>query len=364
MFRSKIVFILGAGSSKEVGMPTGDELKNIIHEKLNFRFDWSKQESGDRKIPEQLRQYVASIGQRDTNSYYEAARTIKKALPLSISIDNVIEAYNHDSNAELMGKVSIVSSILGAEQNSKLYFNRRGEAETINFRETNLSWFNLFFKMLHENVNKNAVQSIFDNVSFINFNYDRCLEQYIYYALKEYYSLADQEAEELVKKLKVIRPYGSVGEWSSTNTRKEGVVAFAEENVDLFAISKKIKTFSEQLEESDELKELRSLISSAEIVVFLGFAFHRQNMNLMRLEKQNNITKRVYATAYGISSPDCVVLKAELQQFFNAKVDSESIELRNDLTCHGLMSAYWRSLTTNIESSAERTREPKKRKKD
>ena len=218
--------------------------------------------------------------------------------------------------------------------------------------------------MLHENVNKNAVQSIFDNVSFINFNYDRCLEQYLFYALKEYYTLADQEADSLVKKLKIIRPYGSVGEWSNTNTHKAGVVAFAEERVDLFAISKKIKTFSEQLEESDELKELRGLISNAEIVVFLGFAFHRQNMNLMRLEQKDISTKRVYATAYGISPPDCAVLKEELQQFFNSKIEPDKIELRNDLTCHGLMSAYWRSLTTNIESNAAQADESKKRKKN
>lgn len=364
MFRSKIVFILGAGSSKEIGMPTGDELKDRIHEKLSFRFDMGRQEAGDRIIAEQLRRYVVSKGEREMTAYYEAAHTIKKALPLSISIDNVIEAHSHDPHAELMGKVSIVSSILGAELNSKLYFSRRNGAETINFRETNSSWFNLFFKMLHENVNKNAVQSIFDNVSFINFNYDRCLEQYLYYALKEYYTLADQETDGLIKKIKIIRPYGSVGEWSSTNTRKEGVVAFAEENMDLFTISKKIKTFSEQLEESDELKELRSLISNAEIVVFLGFAFHRQNMNLMRLEQQDIAAKRVYATAFGISPPDCAVLKEEIQQFFNSKVEPDKIELRNDLTCHGLMGAYWRSLTTNIESNAAQADKPKKHKQD
>ena len=146
MFRSKIVFILGAGSSKEIGMPTGDELKDRIYERLSFRFDMGRQESGDRVIAEQLRSYVATKGEREMTSYYEAARTIKKALPLSISIDNVIEAHSHDPNAELMGKVSIVSSILGAELSSKLYFSRRGGAETINFRDTNSSWFNLFSK--------------------------------------------------------------------------------------------------------------------------------------------------------------------------------------------------------------------------
>ncbi len=39
MFKSKTTFIIGAGASKEVGMPVGTELAEIIHDKCDLRFD-------------------------------------------------------------------------------------------------------------------------------------------------------------------------------------------------------------------------------------------------------------------------------------------------------------------------------------
>jgi hypothetical protein len=38
MFRTRTVFVLGAGSSKEVDFPLGDELKQVIAERLLIKF--------------------------------------------------------------------------------------------------------------------------------------------------------------------------------------------------------------------------------------------------------------------------------------------------------------------------------------
>lgn len=60
MFRSKIVFVLGAGSSAEVNMPTGEQLKDKIINKLNFRADeWPhKLSSGDQRIYTGIRSHI------------------------------------------------------------------------------------------------------------------------------------------------------------------------------------------------------------------------------------------------------------------------------------------------------------------
>jgi len=39
MFKSKTLFVVGAGASQEAGLPTGTELKSIIAEKLDITFD-------------------------------------------------------------------------------------------------------------------------------------------------------------------------------------------------------------------------------------------------------------------------------------------------------------------------------------
>jgi NAD-dependent SIR2 family protein deacetylase len=46
MFRSKTLFVVGAGASSEAGLPTGYELKNKIAELLNFHFEHFEQQSG------------------------------------------------------------------------------------------------------------------------------------------------------------------------------------------------------------------------------------------------------------------------------------------------------------------------------
>lgn len=58
MFKSKTVFIVGAGASCEAGLPSGDTLKERIAELLDIRFnDWgSDQISGDRRIVKALRE--------------------------------------------------------------------------------------------------------------------------------------------------------------------------------------------------------------------------------------------------------------------------------------------------------------------
>jgi hypothetical protein len=55
MFKSKTLFVVGAGASCEVGLPTGEKLKGLIAQKVNIAFsDGVKQRSGDHEITEAL----------------------------------------------------------------------------------------------------------------------------------------------------------------------------------------------------------------------------------------------------------------------------------------------------------------------
>jgi hypothetical protein len=60
----KTVFVVGAGASKEVNLPTGLELRAVIADFLNIRFaDFGNQTHGDKLVMEALQnEYAASRG--------------------------------------------------------------------------------------------------------------------------------------------------------------------------------------------------------------------------------------------------------------------------------------------------------------
>jgi len=105
MFKSKTLFIVGAGASKEAGLPVGNELTATISEKIDIKFrNFNEQISGEYEISDALRQHTRNIGEPgEFNSYLNACWRIRDAMPQAISIDNFIEAHQGDEKIELCG---------------------------------------------------------------------------------------------------------------------------------------------------------------------------------------------------------------------------------------------------------------------
>jgi hypothetical protein len=258
MFRSKTVFVLGAGASQEVGLPVGEGLKKIIAEKIYITFDdfGSRQTSGDHQIMTALWEHTMLPNRMkgDPNPYIHAAWKLRDALPQAISIDNLLDAYREDERFKTCGKLSIVSSILEAEKASKIYYNPI-ERQKINFGSLDETWFAGFIKILTENVPHRDIENIFDNVGILNFNYDRCIEHYLHESLQNYYSLEANVVSELINKIQILHPYGSVGKlpWQNSNNTQ---VPYGSERTNLLALAKQIKTFNERVHEADEIKQI------------------------------------------------------------------------------------------------------------
>jgi hypothetical protein len=66
MFKSKTVFIVGAGASQEAGLPTGAQLKDAIAKKLNITYkvgiDPTSPDTGDGAIAWALVEHVKKTG--------------------------------------------------------------------------------------------------------------------------------------------------------------------------------------------------------------------------------------------------------------------------------------------------------------
>jgi hypothetical protein len=72
------------------------------------------------------------------------------------------------------------------------------------------------------------------------------------------------------------------------------------------------------MEDKAIVDELRGEVDEAETIVFLGFAFHPQNMRLIAQPSDGQVArgKRVFATAVGFSSDDISVIKRQIVGLF------------------------------------------------
>ncbi|MDR4496728.1 MAG: hypothetical protein MRK02_02200 [Candidatus Scalindua sp.] len=346
------VFVIGAGASKEAGLPTGSELKREISKLLDITFNsLGYRDSGDPTIEEALcllvRQPDGTKG--NINPYLDAAHHIIDALPLAISIDNFIDAHQDNDKIVLCGKLAIVRSILDAEKKSLLYFERQKIDSNIDFVTLEKTWYIPFFKLLTENCNKNDLQTRFKSITLIIFNYDRCIEHFIYYALQNYYKLPETEAAMLVKNIKIFHPYGEVGTLPWIHPK--GAVEFGSKPYpkDLLDIAKQIKTFTEGVTPNlSEIKEIREHMFLTSKLVFLGFAFHELNMDLISpssLYDKNQFGRIMcFATTLMISDSDKEIIEEQIKDLYrnNTRIDTR-VKMAN-LKCGDFFSGFWRSL--------------------
>lgn len=341
------VFVIGAGASTEAKLPTSYELKSEISRLLDIRFHFDEQKSGDHAITAALRIIVRGTDGRngDINPYLHEAWNIRDAMPQAISIDNFIDAHRDNDKIALCGKLAIVRSILDAEKKSLLHFERERIDSTIDFPSLEQTWYIRFFQLLTEGCAKNDLAQRFKSIALIIFNYDRCIEHFLYYALQNYYKLSENEAAELVKNINIYHPYGDVGTlpWPDG----DGVMKFGAEPTpnQLLELSKKIKTFAEGTDPgSSEILEIRKHMSVADRVTFMGFAFHKLNMQLIAPAHVDGSRKswgKCFATAFGISDSDQEVIDGQIKELYRNKI---SVRMAN-LPCSDFFTEFWRSLS-------------------
>ena len=226
-------------------------------------------------------------------------------------------------------------------------------AETGQYRELNelkKSWFFDFAKNLNDGVPKQEIYRIFDKVTFVIFNYDRCFEHFMFNTLRQLYGLSEQEAAEIMQRLKIIHPYGTIGElpWQSP----EGIpFGFTANRANMEYMIRRIKTYTEQIEKSATLGALKDAVVNADTIVFLGFSYHPENMKLLTVDHSGAI-ERVFGTAKDISAADIAIIKKHVRHMVGGAplgtrgmggLLNEQLFI-NDQPCVGLLQEFSRSL--------------------
>jgi hypothetical protein len=343
MTRNKTVFVLGAGASYEFGLPVGDTLKEQISKLLSYKEDdFGNLSGGDATISNALR-YLSQANGGDGRAapYFNAAKIISNALPLAFSIDNFLHNHNHDEHVKACGKLGIVRSILKAEQSSKLY---DADGGMIQFDKCKETWAVRFMRLITEQCPLADLPDRLAKLVFIVFNYDRCLEHFLAHALKLSYGISMEQACGIVDDMEIYHPYGTVGNlpWMSKHKGREISFGGSPNTGNLLELAKEIKTFTEStdIHESDILA-IRGSIQNAERMIFLGYAYHPLNMNLLIGDSpRSNVTRRVFGTAYGMSASDTTTIR----DYLDNTLFAPSAKVRNDVTCFNIFHEYSRSL--------------------
>ncbi|TCU38757.1 hypothetical protein [Rhizobium azibense] len=341
MFEQRTVFIVGAGASREINFPTGAELTGIIANKVHIAFSngWEPT-SGDKRVIGAIQHHLNQKGERDGNPYYHAGRAIASGMAQAISIDNYLHAHAEEDIITWVGKLGIAASILEAEKRSTLAPDR--DRETVDLSAVSNSWYTPFFQMLTEGIQRTALDGIFDNVAFITFNYDRCIEHYLMHAIANYFRIDHREAQALVHQLRIEHPYGQVGRLPWQNPR--GSTAFGKDfhGQELPEIAAQIRTFTERIEDGDMLARTRRLISEAEVVVYLGFSYGDMNMELLSVDQAGE--RSIFGTSLGISAPNKKVIERDIINSMGPDRNAvKSVELA-DMTCADFLRAYWKPI--------------------
>ena len=346
--QKSLVLVVGAGASKEVKLPVGDELKQAVAKSLKFHFEHGHLTDGDSRII----QVFSKLAQESWNqivvfnSYIQAASLIQNAMPQAQSIDNFIDSHRSNSRIAECGKLAIVSCILKAERASSLRVDSSNIYNTIKFANVANTWFNALFQLIAQSCQCEEVPDRLEKITVISFNYDRCLEHFLHRSLQNYYSMSSEQAAATLARLEIYHPYGTVGSLPWTMSGMSIEYGGEPSSQQLRSLASGVRTFTEGTDEkASKIVEIRSALQSAERVVFLGFAFHPLNLKLLYGDENERPFQRevpVYATAFGLSESDTKFIKNDL--YIRGRYQSTNIHLQRELTAVQLFKEYSRGL--------------------
>lgn len=348
MFSPNTVFIVGAGASFEVGLPLGSGLKERVRELVHFEpnHGFSHQAISNAVFQ------IAGNNQSRLSDFAHAAERIKDGLNHVSSIDTFLDMHRENDAVVALGKIAICIAIVEAERASALtaMFNPRNLRDApIPSDETRYrtSWYVPFGELLTQGVAMDEAESIFDNISIITFNYDRCIELFSEHLLRRAYGFGDH-SRTIASKLDILHVYGKIGSLHSAEGERH--LSFGRtDGTDYVSLSEGIRTFTETVD-SDVDERIKQRVREADTLVFLGFGWLPQNMKLFDVGEC--WTKRVFYTTKGIAEPDRETIIEDLSVALKMQPESNVVTAHPTFRafeeragCADLLRNHWRQLT-------------------
>lgn len=344
MLRERTLFIVGAGASKEFGLPTGRDLGAQIEQALTIEADhFGRMHNGDAEIIQALLRECRVRGAND-GAFVDACRRIRDALPHHNSIDNLIDNHADDPDVAFCGKLAIARLILQAEQASTLWIDDSNIYNDIEFRAVEKTWIATLFRMMQEGVPRTKASTFFENAAFVTFNYDRCIEHYFVRALRKAYRITEPDAARIVASADIRHVYGSLGALPWHHESKDGRLGFGNPNADLRMAASGIRTYSERSDDIERMGGLRDLVQASRVIVFLGFGYLSTNLQLISPHHESD-PDLIIGSTYGLSEFNVNKVREDLRGWYSNKLLAhEGVILPQGSTAKSLLDDYGRAL--------------------
>ncbi|MGR9499419.1 hypothetical protein ACU8OJ_21925 [Rhizobium leguminosarum] len=357
MFLDRITFVVGAGASTECGpgaFPVGTGLRSQIEVGYDFSgaIEWGRLDTGDKGLFSKL--WLRYQNQTESlRKCLAAARLIKDHLYMFPSIDAFIDQYSEqDDCVEEMGKAAIVVNIARAERQSILAPSSESSSYSFDIRRMKASWLEPFARILMDNVKD--PHEVGKEVSIICFNYDRCIEFYLIEALRRRYRIEYPEARQIVGKMTIIHPYGTLGPLPDRegfhDVQHPNFGPDVDDRFDPWHLIPNIKTYTERMEEGDALRRIRNAVAGCRHLVFLGFGFTTENMKLLstvEVSPKPDIKQLMLTTGIGLSTQVVSAVQGKVAGLFanpNGNSWPKSTVVEVGMGCAALLNSYYLKL--------------------
>lgn len=287
MIKGKNLFILGAGSSKPYGFPTGPELRERIT--LNF-----------------YNKYESSFGEPIPRTSVRAAKDFVNAFYKS-HVQSIDKFLLFRPEFLDYGKRAIAIEILESENKNNL---SQGD------------WYFYLFNRMVEDLSSSAdaYQRFKENeIDFITFNYDRSLDYYIFNSFQNIVkpALGLPEREDNASYLIPFSFYHVYGApklpWqvklNEPSLEYQYIQDILPHHIEMMANS--IQLIDARDPGSKKMTDIHRIMSRAERVFFLGFGFADENLYVLDIPRSIE-GKSVYGTAKGYTNTEIKRVREKL----------------------------------------------------
>jgi hypothetical protein len=338
MLKRPTLLVIGAGAGADLGMPMGRGLSDTI---ANYVGNLEPKFHGANEAQVSIKRAASERGVK-REEFFEVGAQIAQGVRRLRSIDNYVDSFQHDERISIIAKIAIVHAIVIAESDSHLAPGEDGQYKQKDTIER--SWLEEFFHLLIHRHKANEVETILDRLMIINFNYDRCIEHFLLNELSRIFQHnAPVYYEKLLKeKLEIVHPYGYIGNlpWQAS----ENAIEFGVGRIvgDPLKLANGIKTYSERVDDEITLKKLRRMVSTAEQIIFLGFYFHEQNMELLVLPEPQKPKPpvSVFATHKDRSAQDKEVIEQRILKMLNGREIGPGTSFKGNYDCKVLFQHF------------------------
>lgn len=284
------VIVVGAGASKDFGqqMPTGAELANRIEAMLSAELSRTM---GPGPISDALRRSPTGL----SGAHQSAMARIRDTIGGKDSIDDFIAEWNHVEHLAQVAKLCIAEAILDAERKTSLASEEAGTGRNEGLKAVRDSWLGQLLRYANPRSERRVVDEATAGLSFVTFNYDRCIEQFLtgWFRMQ---GVPQHKLESALNAVPVHHVYGALGALPSVG----GEMPFgADDPWATGRAASKIKTYTEALTPA-ECRAISDQIATAENVVMLGIGFHSQNLRLLFGKEGYQGRQSIWATTMGL----------------------------------------------------------------